>query len=107
MTTKKSSFEEVENLLQEIGHKIEELIAKGAEAGGEAKVEVEKKVKELRKDKESLEKEFTKRRKDFEEKYQSRKESISPMLEKSKEHFKAGLKELSDAIKTLFNNNQA
>jgi len=103
MTTKeKSSFEEVENLLQEIGHKIEELITKGAELGGEAKVEVEKKVEELKSDKASLEKEFAKRRKDFEERYQSRKETISPMLERSKEHFKAGLKELSEAIKNLF-----
>ncbi|GAB3648200.1 hypothetical protein GCM10028791_11530 [Echinicola sediminis] len=103
MTTKqKSSFEEVEHLLQEIGHKIEELITKGAELGGEAKVEVEKKVEELKKDKVTLEKEFSKRRKDFEEKYQSRKETISPMLEKSKEHFKAGLKELTEAVRTLF-----
>ncbi|WP_186757675.1 hypothetical protein [Echinicola salinicaeni] len=103
MTTKeKSSFEEVENLLQEIGHKIEELITKGAEVSGEAKVEVEKKVKELKKDKASLEKEFNNRRQELEEKYASQKKTIQPMLEKSKEHFKAGLKELSTAIKTLF-----
>ncbi|AWW31341.1 hypothetical protein DN752_15095 [Echinicola strongylocentroti] len=105
MATNNTSFAEVEKLLQEIGHKIEELVEKGAEMSGEAKVEVEKKVKDLKKDKASIEREFAKRKKEFEENYRSRKESISPMLEKSKEHFLAGIKELTDVIKTLIRNN--
>lgn len=105
MSTKNTSFDEVEKLLQEIGSKIEELIAKGAEMGGEAKVEVEKKVEALKKDRDALEKEYFKRKAEFKQQYDSRKESISPLLEKSKEHFKAGIKELSDAIKLLFRSN--
>ncbi len=104
MATKNTSFEEVEKLLQEIGHKIEELITKGAEMSGDAKVEVEKKVEELKKDRSSIEKEFQKRKKEFEEKYHSKRASVSPMLEKSKEHFLAGLKELTGAFKTLISN---
>ncbi|AGA78054.1 hypothetical protein [Echinicola vietnamensis] len=104
MGTNNTSFDEVEKLLQEIGHKIEELIAKGAEMSGEAKVEVEKKVETLKKDKFSIEKEFYKRKQAFEEKYHSKRATVSPLLEQSKTHFHAGLKALSDAVKNLINN---
>ncbi|QDH79109.1 hypothetical protein FKX85_08700 [Echinicola soli] len=104
MATKNTSFDEVEKLLQEIGHKIEELITKGAQMSGDAKVEVESKVEALKKDKSSIEKEFHRRKKEFEEEYNSKKASVSPMLEKSKAHFLAGLKELTQAVKTLIKN---
>ncbi|GGZ29528.1 hypothetical protein GCM10007049_23450 [Echinicola pacifica] len=104
MATNNKSFDEVEKLLQEIGNKIEELITKGAEMTGDAKVEVEKKIDELKGEKDGLEGEFKRRKREFEEKYQQHKESISPMLEKSREHFLAALKELKDAVKTLLRN---
>ena len=42
MEAKKSGFEEVESILRDIGTKIEELIEKGTQAGGEAKVEIDR-----------------------------------------------------------------
>ncbi len=104
MTTKKGAFEEVESLLQDIGTKIEELIANGAEASGEAKVEIEKKIKELKKKKDSLENDFEKKKKEFEDKYNSKKKDVGPILEKSKNHFIDGFKDLLEAIKAVLKN---
>ncbi|MDN3669599.1 hypothetical protein QWY93_09685 [Echinicola jeungdonensis] len=102
MANKKGSFDEVEKLLQEIGGKIEELIAKGAELGGEAKGEVERKIEELRQNKESIHQEFKNRRGDFEKKYDEKKVSASPFFKKSGGHFKDGINELLQGFKAIF-----
>ncbi len=102
MANKKASFDEVEKLLQEIGGKIEELIAKGAELGGEAKMDIEKKIEELRHNKESLHKEFERRRNDFEKKFDQKKGSSSPLFKKSGKHFKDGFNELIQGFKAIF-----
>ena len=47
MTKKKSTTEDIEEVLQEIGGKIEELVKKGAEAGSEVKEEIEQKINQL------------------------------------------------------------
>ena len=60
MEAKKTGFEEVESILRDIGTKIEELIEKGTQAGGEAKVEIEKKIDDLKEKRTTLEAEFKK-----------------------------------------------
>ena len=60
MTVKKSTTQELEEVLQEIGQKIEELVKKGAEAGGEIKEEIEQKIRDLKENKTTLEAELKK-----------------------------------------------
>ena len=98
----KNSFEEVEKLLQEIGGKIEELIAKAAEASGDAKIEIEKKIKELRIKKEAMEKEFHKRRASFEKSYDEKFKSAEPEFKKSRDHLFSAIHHLVQAIKSVF-----
>ncbi len=102
MTEKKKGFEEVESLLKDIGGKIEELIEKGAEASGEAKIEIEKKIKELKDKKTTLEKEFRKGKAKVEKAYLEKKEEMEPTLSRASVHFKIALKQLADAFKILF-----
>jgi hypothetical protein len=49
MADKKTGFEEVEALLQDIGTKIEELIDKGKEAGGRPRMISKKRSRTLKK----------------------------------------------------------
>ncbi|MFN3802931.1 hypothetical protein [Belliella pelovolcani] len=98
---KKSGFEEVESLLQDIGTKIEQLIEKAADAGGDAKVELEKKIRDLRERKTTVEEEFKKGKSKVETLYNSKKTEIEPNLKKSQKHFKNAFKQLGEAFKVL------
>jgi ElaB/YqjD/DUF883 family membrane-anchored ribosome-binding protein len=98
---KKSGFEEVESLLQDIGTKIEQLIEKAADAGGDAKVELEKKIRDLREKKTTIEEELKKGKSKVETLYNSKKTEIEPNLKKSQKHFKNAFKQLGEAFKVL------
>ncbi len=102
MAKKSSGFEEIEKMLQEIGGKIETLIEKGSQATGEASEEIEKKIQELRKNKEKLEKELKTKKTQFEKKFKGRKKYVQPKLKESFEHFSNGIKSLIAAINELF-----
>ena len=60
MKTNNKGISEIEATLQEIGHKIEELVQKGKDAGSEVKEEIDKKISELKANKTSLEAELKK-----------------------------------------------
>ena len=107
MAKKSSGFDEIEKMLQEIGSKIETLIEKGSQATGEASEEIEKKIQELRKNKDKLEKELRNKKSQFEQKFQGRKKYIKPKLEESLEHFGNGIKSLIAAINELFKKNNS
>jgi cytochrome c556 len=98
MSDKKTGFEEVESLLQDIGTKIEQLIEKGTNAGGEAKEEIEKKIKDLKEKRTTLEDEFKKGKEKVEKLY---KDEVEPNFQESKEHFKESFRQLLEGIKTL------
>ncbi|AFL83177.1 hypothetical protein Belba_0519 [Belliella baltica DSM 15883] len=102
MTAKKNSFDEVENLLQDIGTKIEQLIEKAADLSGEAKDEIEKKIKELKDKETTLQAEFKKGKARAEKFYQEKKTEVEPNLKKSQKHFKNAFKQLGDAFSVLF-----
>lgn len=102
MAEKKSTTQEIEKVLKEIGDKIEELVKKGAEAGADAKDEIEKKIKDLKENKTTLESEFRKGKEMLEREFKERTEDIQPKLEESKGLFKEGLKQIAQAFKTLF-----
>jgi predicted nuclease with TOPRIM domain len=101
MADKKTGFEEVEALLQDIGTKIEELIDKGKEAGGEAKEDIEKKIKDLKEKRTTLEDEFQKGKEKVQKLYEGKKEEMEPNLSASIEHFKEGFKELMEGVRKL------
>lgn len=101
MAEKKTGFEEVEALLQDIGTKIEELIEKGKEAGGEAKDDIEEKIKDLREKRTTIEDEFQKGKEKVQKLYEEKKEEMEPSLSASLEHFKDGFKELMEGVKKL------
>ncbi|SHN24490.1 hypothetical protein SAMN04488057_11371 [Cyclobacterium lianum] len=101
MEKKKSGFEEIEKMLQEIGNKIEVLIEKGTKATGEASDEIEKKIKELHKNKEKLEKELKEKKAKFEEQYKGKKGNARPFFEESLLHFKQSVRSLISAINEL------
>ncbi|TVP50947.1 MAG: hypothetical protein EA341_06115 [Mongoliibacter sp.] len=101
MSDKNTGFDEIESLFQEIGTKIEELIEKGKEASGEAKVDIEQKIKDLRSKKTTLEKEFNKGKARAEKLYQEKKEEYEPTFNESMGHFKEGVKQILEGIKIL------
>lgn len=102
MTAKKNSFEEVENILQDIGTKIEQLIEKAAGVSGEAKEEIEKKIKELKDKETTIASEFKKGKVKVEKIYQEKKTEVEPNLIKSSKHFKNAFKQLGEAFSVLF-----
>lgn len=102
MKDQKSTVSDIEDVLQEIGDKIEELISKGAEAGQEAKVEVEKKISELKENKTTLEKELKKGKDLLAKEFKERKEEFDPRLEESKGHLMEGIKQIGLALRALF-----
>lgn len=102
MANKKSAFDEIEKMLQDIGSKIEVLIEKGAEATGEARDEFEKKIQDLKKNRDKLEKELNDKRSHFEKKYKNKQKDVAPKLQESLKHFKDGFTSLIEAINNLF-----
>ncbi|WP_373493087.1 hypothetical protein [Aquiflexum sp.] len=98
MSEKKTGFEEVESILRDIGSRIEQLIEMGKTATGEAKDDIEKKIKDLKDKKTTLEGEFMKGKEKVEKLY---KEEMEPNFQESKVHFKEGFKQLLEGIKTL------
>lgn len=104
MEEQKSTAKDIENVLKEIGEKIEELVKKGAEAGKEAKGDIEKKIQDLKDNKTTLEEEFRKGKEILEREFQAKKEEFEPKYQESKGFFKEGLRQLGLAFKTLFGN---
>lgn len=104
MEEKKSTAQDIENVLREIGEKLEELVKKGAEAGLEAKEEIEKKIQDLKENKTTLEEEFRKGKDILEREFQEKKTEFEPKYQESKGFFKEGLRQLGLAFKTLFGN---
>ena len=85
----KKSQGKVEDILKELGKKIDILIADTKNASSELRDDVEKKIVELKEKKEKLEEEFNNYKK--QEKWQD-----------AKSHFTSALNELKLAIETLF-----
>jgi ElaB/YqjD/DUF883 family membrane-anchored ribosome-binding protein len=104
MEEKKSTTQDIEKVLNEIGDKIEELVKKGAEAGSDAKDEIEKKINDLKENKTTLEAEFKKGKEILEREFKERTDDFKPKLEESKGLFKEGLKQIGLAFKALFAN---
>jgi ElaB/YqjD/DUF883 family membrane-anchored ribosome-binding protein len=102
MKEKKSTTQDIEKVLKEVGDKIEELVKKGAHAGSDAKDEIEKKIKDLKENKTTLEAEFKKGKEILEREFKERTDDIKPKLEVSKGLFKEGLKQIGLAFKALF-----
>lgn len=101
MEEKKSTTQDIEKVLKEIGDKIEELVKKGADAGLDAKEDIEQKIKDLKENKTTLEAEFRKGKEILEREYHERKEDFKPKFEESKGFFKEGLKQIGLAFKAL------
>ena len=107
MSERKTTTQDLEEILQEIGLKIEELLKKGTEAGAGLKDELEKKVIELKENKTSLEAELQKAKKIMEREYQDQLDRLEPRFEESKGLVKEGLEQLFDGIKVLFGRNKS
>ncbi|SFU03093.1 hypothetical protein SAMN04489724_3454 [Algoriphagus locisalis] len=101
MEEKKSTTQDIEKVLKEIGDKIEELVKKGAEAGSDAKEDIERKIQDLKDNKTTLEAEFKKGKEILEREFRERTDDFKPKLEESKGFLKEGLKQIGLAIKTL------
>ncbi|PZX59717.1 hypothetical protein LV84_00926 [Algoriphagus ratkowskyi] len=102
MTEKKSTTQDIEKVLKEIGDKIEELVKKGADAGMDAKDEIEKKIKDLKDNKTTLEAEFKKGKEILEKEFKERTDDFKPNFQESKGLFKDGLKQIALAFQALF-----
>ncbi len=79
----------VEDLLRELGKKIDELIIEAKDAKDEIRDEVEKKIQDLKRKKEELEKEM--------EDYKNQEK-----WQEAREHFFTALQELKKAAETIF-----
>ena len=101
MEKQKSSTREIELLLKEIGEKIEELVKKGAEAGAEVKVDLERKISDLRSKKTTLEDELKKAKQILEREFQEKKEEFEPRIKESKGFLEESVRQLGFAIKAL------
>lgn len=102
MENNKSTTQEIEEVLQEIGVKIEELIRKGADASAEVKDEIEQKIKDLKENKTTLEEELRKGKELLEREFNQKKEELEPKLEESKGFAKEGLRQFGLALKAIF-----
>jgi archaellum component FlaC len=101
----KSTVNEIENALKEIGEKIDQLIKKGTEVRGEVREEIEKKIEELKENKTMLEQEFRKAKDLIEHEFQEKREDLEPRLKESKSFFKEGIRQLGLALKALLGKN--
>lgn len=102
MENNKSTTQEIEEVLQEIGVKIEELIRKGADASAEVKDEIDQKIKDLKENKTTLEEELRKGKELLEREFKQKKEELEPKLEESKGFAKEGLRQFGLALKAIF-----
>ncbi len=95
-------IKEIEATLQEIGNKIEELVKKGASVGQDMKEEIEKKIRDLKENKTTLEDELRKAKKVLEQEYQEKKKEYEPKLKESKGFLLEAFKQLGFAFEALF-----
>jgi len=102
MGSKKSTTQEIEAVLKEIGVKIEELIKKGAEAGADVKEDIEQKIQDLKENKTTLEEELRKGKEMLEREFKERKEEMGPKIEESKGFLKEGFRQIALGIKVFF-----
>lgn len=102
MANRRKTVEEVERLLRDVGSKIDELIEKGKEVSGEAGDEIDKKIVELKANKEGIERDFHDRKRKFEQSFHDKKRAMDPKLKRSAAHFKEAFVHLNEAIKALF-----
>ncbi|TFV96059.1 hypothetical protein E4S40_07475 [Algoriphagus kandeliae] len=102
MEKEKKGIQEIEKTLQEIGHKIEELIQKGADASADVKEEIEKKIAALKENKTTLEEELRKGKALLEKEFKEKREEYEPRIQESKGFLKEGLKQFGMAFKALF-----
>jgi hypothetical protein len=86
---------QVEQILSELGVKIDQLIVDTKQARGDVKVEVDKKIVDLKKRKEILEADF--------EEY---KEKNGDKWQDAKTHLTVALGELKKAVETLFSDSK-
>lgn len=101
MTKKANAFDDIETILQDIGSKIEVLIKKGAEASVELRDDIEEKIQQLKREKDSLEKDFEEKKSHFEDKYKGKKEEMEPKFQESMKHVKEAFQSLANAINAL------
>lgn len=99
---KNKNIEEVDNLLKDLGTKIDALIEKGKKVSGEAGDEIDKKINEFKANKEDIENQFRERKTEFEQRYHQKRNSLDPRLKQSSQHFKEAFFQLNEAIKVLF-----
>ncbi len=85
---------QVENILSELGRKIDELVEAAKEKKGDVKVDLDSTIEDLKKQKSKLESEWQ----DF-------KETGEDRWEKSKPHLVSALTEIKEAFKLIFKNN--
>ena len=83
---------QVEQILKELGHKIDHLIAETKEASGEIRDDLEEKIKEFKSKKSKLEEDYE----DFKTKNEGKWEEI-------KTHLSGAALELENAVKAAFN----
>jgi ribosome recycling factor len=79
------------------------LIALGANASGELREDIEKKIHDLKNKKTSLEEEFRKGKERMEKVYQEKMVEMDPNLKKAKKHIKNAILHFAAALKILFN----
>ena len=83
---------QVENILRELGQKIDELIVEAKGATGEVREELEQKIKEFKEKKWSLEEDFENFKKDNEGKWDEIKSHLSSAASELELAVKAALK---------------
>ena len=88
---KKVQQGKVEKALQDMGKAIDELIDKAKNSKGDIKVETDKRIKELKKDRDSLE-----------EKYKNFKEGHAEDFEKFETYMQKSADEVKSTINNLF-----
>lgn len=92
---------EIEEVLIEIGEKIEQLIKHASDIGEDAKEEIQKKIDDLQLNKTWLEKEFRRGKRLVEREIKEKKEELQPRLQESKFFLKEGIRQLSLALKAF------
>ena len=102
MDDRKFPGKELEELLQEIGWKMEELIRKSAESSEDIRADIEKKIQELQSEKFILTDELLQAKDVIEKKFQDQMADLSPRIEESKRLISEGFIQLAEGLKVLF-----